>query len=125
MTPHEVWTSQCEVAREILTESGVEDALHYLIDGKFLNFLALAEDYPEWRGEIPDFVAEIRDIFGSWQIAEYLTTSCRPDALAHIGGGGAYASPGGRLSGEKASPPDVRDLALLQRATQLLSDDNA
>ncbi len=123
MTPHEVWTSQCEVAREILAESGVEDALRYLIGGKFLNFLALAEDYPEWCDHIPNFVAEIKNIFSGWQIGEYLHLSCRLDALAHVGGGGA-PSPFHRQPSRGMSSLDVRDAGLLQRATDLLSDDD-
>jgi len=123
MTPHEVWTSQCEVAREILAESGVEDALQYLIGGKFLNFLALAEDYPEWRDHIPNFVAEIKDIFSGWQIGEYLNSSCRLDALAHVGGGETPSPFRERLPGGMTCL-DVRDAGLLQRATELLSDDD-
>ena len=44
----------------------------YLIGEKFLNFLQAAENNPEFRAEIPAFVAEIKTIFERWQLAEYL-----------------------------------------------------
>ena len=125
MTPREVWTSQCEVARDILAEDGLESALSYLIGGKLLNFLQLAEDYPEWRDEIPNFIAEIENIFGGWQIAEYLNTGCRLGALAHAGGAETHPRFGVPRGDEMELRVDSRDVALLAWARQLLLDDDA
>jgi hypothetical protein len=49
--------------------------LSYLIGEKFLNFLETAEDDPEFRAELPAFVATIKTIFGRWQLAEFLETA--------------------------------------------------
>ncbi len=72
MKPSKCWIEQCEAARNIEDEFGTENALDYLIGEKFLNFLEVAEDNPEFRAEISAFVAEIKRIFERWQLAEYL-----------------------------------------------------
>jgi hypothetical protein len=72
MEPSKRWIEQCEAARGIEDEFGTPRALDYLVGEKFLNFLEAAETHPEFRAEIPEFVAEIRAIFEPWQLAEYL-----------------------------------------------------
>jgi len=67
-----IWVEQCEAARGIEDQFGTDKALSYLIGEKFLNYLDAAERDPEFRAEIPAFVAEIKDIFETWQLAEYL-----------------------------------------------------
>ena len=133
MSAQEVWTSQCEVARDILEDetlegeipegSSVERALDYLIGGKFLNFLELAEDYPEWRDEIPNFVAEIRDIFDDWQITEYLNTFCQIGLMASVGGAETGQLFRVSRADEMGSRGDARDRTLLARAREWLADD--
>jgi hypothetical protein len=75
MEPRKVWIEQCEAARRIEDEFGVRNALDYLIGEKFLNYLEAAETHPDFRAEIPAFVAHIRTIFEPWQLAEYLETA--------------------------------------------------
>ena len=75
MKPHKIWIEQCEAARDIENEFGTQKALTYLIGEKFLNFLEAAEDDPEFRAEIPTFVAEIKSVFEKWQLAEFLETA--------------------------------------------------
>jgi hypothetical protein len=75
MEPSRIWVEQCEAARRIEEEFGVRGALDYLIGEKFLNYLEAAESHPDFRAEIPAFVAEIRAIFEPWQLAEYLETA--------------------------------------------------
>lgn len=70
-----IWVEQCEAARTIEDEFGTDKALAYLIGEKFLNFLQAAEIDNEFRAEIPAFVAEIKTIFETWQLAEYLETA--------------------------------------------------
>ena len=70
--PCKIWIEQCEAARTVEDEFGTDKALDYLIGEKFLNFLEAAETDPEFRAEIPAFVAEIKAIFEPWQLAEYL-----------------------------------------------------
>ena len=72
MTLHKIWIEQCEAARGIEDEFGTDKALAYLIGEKFINFLEAADDDPEFRAEIPSFVAEIKEIFERWQLAQYL-----------------------------------------------------
>ena len=72
MKPHQIWTEQCAAAREIQAEFGTDRAITYLVGEKFINFLDAAETDEAFREEIPEFVAEIRDIFERWQLAAYL-----------------------------------------------------
>jgi hypothetical protein len=75
MQPHKIWIEQCEAARNIESEFGTQQALAYLIEEKFINFLEAADDNADFRAEIPAFVAEIKSIFERWQLAEYLETA--------------------------------------------------
>jgi hypothetical protein len=68
----EIWKEQCDAARQIEGEFGTQRALDYLIGEKFLYFLDAAETDAEFRAEIPAFVAEIKTIFETWQLTEYL-----------------------------------------------------
>jgi len=75
MKPGEIWIEQCEAARRIEDDFGTRKALDYLVGEKFLNFLEAAETHPEFRAEVPAFVAGIKAIFERWQLAEYLETA--------------------------------------------------
>ncbi len=75
MQLHRIWIEQCEAAKGIAVEFGTDKALDYLIGEKFINFLEAAEDNADFRAEIPDFVAEIKQVFERWQLAEYLETA--------------------------------------------------
>ena len=70
-----IWLEQCAAARQIEDQFGTDKALDYLIREKFLNFLEAAETHPDFRAEVPDFVAKIKTIFEPWQLAEYLETA--------------------------------------------------
>ena len=72
---HKIWIEQCEAARGIEDEFGTQQALDYLVGEKFLNFLEAAESNTDFRGEIPAFVAKIKEIFEPWQLAQYLETA--------------------------------------------------
>lgn len=72
MEPCKIWMEQCEAARGVEDEFGTDKALLYLVGEKFLNFLEAAERHADFRAEIPAFVAEIKDIFEPWQLAECL-----------------------------------------------------
>ena len=69
---HKIWIEQCEAAKGIEGEFGTQRALDYLVGEKFLNFMEAAENDPNFRDEIPAFVAEIKGIFEPWQLAQYL-----------------------------------------------------
>src|SRR5581483_11680923 len=72
MTPRELWQDKCAAARGVKENFGTENALKYLIDEKFLDFLDAAERHKDWQNELPAFAAEIKDIFEQWEIADYL-----------------------------------------------------
>jgi hypothetical protein len=75
MKPHNFWIEQCEAAENTEGEFGTQQALDYLVGGKFLNFLEAAECDSNFRAEIPAFVAKIKTIFEPWQLAQYLETA--------------------------------------------------
>jgi hypothetical protein len=77
MEPCKIWVEVCEAARMIEDEFGADKALRYLVAEKFLNYLEAAESLPDYRAELPAFVAEIKTIFEPWQIAECLETARR------------------------------------------------
>ena len=72
MNFHKIWIEQCEAAKAIEAEFGTDKALAYLIGEKFINFLEVTEADAAFCEEIPAFVAEIKQIFEPWQLAEYL-----------------------------------------------------
>jgi hypothetical protein len=70
-----IWIDVCDAARMIEDEFGTDKALRYLISEKFLNYLEAAERLPDYRAELPAFVAEIKTSFEPWQLAECLATA--------------------------------------------------
>ena len=113
----------CEAARNVEGAFGDEKAMGYLIGEKFLNFLEVAEKNRKWRDAIPAFVAEIKDIFEAWRLAEFLNTPRRLDALGH-----ATTEEGQRLlqaSLEESEriKEDARNLMLLEWAKELLLEE--
>ena len=72
MEPHKIWTRHCKTARRIEDKFGTDKALKFLVEEKFLNSLQAAEHNPDFRAEIPSFVAEIKTIFEPWQLRECL-----------------------------------------------------
>jgi hypothetical protein len=75
MEPCKMWIEKCDAARMIEDEFGTDKALTYLIGEKFLDYLEAAERLPDFRAEIPAFVAEIKTIFEPRQLAEFLKTA--------------------------------------------------
>jgi hypothetical protein len=81
---HKIWIGQCEGARGIKGEFGTEKALGYLIGEKLVNFVRAAEQHPEFARELPNFIAEIKQIFEPWEIREYLENIRRVGAFGHV-----------------------------------------
>jgi hypothetical protein len=69
---HKIWIEQCAATEGIRERFGLEEALDYLIGEKLFNFLMAAERDPDFAAELPDFVAEIRRLFGGEEIRDYL-----------------------------------------------------
>jgi hypothetical protein len=79
---HKIWIDQCEATEGIRDRFGLEDALHYLIGEKLFSFVDAAEDDADFAAELPAFVAEIRRIFSTAEIAEFLDQLERTKFLA-------------------------------------------
>jgi hypothetical protein len=117
---HRIWVDQCEAARDLREAFGIEKALGYLIGEKLLNFLRAAKDDAAFAGEVPSFVAEIKDIFDRDEVRAYLDTVQRVGALGHVAADEAYEEM--REAGAIDDDPVewAEDILLLERAKELL-----
>ena len=71
----------CQAVRNVEGAFGDEKAMGYLIGEKLLKILEVAETNREWRDAIPAFMAEIKDIFETWRLAEFLNSWTRHAVL--------------------------------------------
>ena len=69
---HEVWREQCEAAKSIRLNWGIESAFDYVVGEKLLNFAEAAEEHPEFARALPQFVSEVRGMFTPGEIEEHL-----------------------------------------------------
>ena len=67
-----IWIGQCLATEGIRERFGLDDALNYLIGEKLFSFLHAAERDPLFAAEVPDFIREIRRLFTSEEIRDYL-----------------------------------------------------
>jgi len=79
---HKLWMEQCAATEDIREAFGLENALEYLIAEKLFTFLMVSERDPAFAMEVPAFVAEIRRLFSSGEINEYLDHLERAKFLA-------------------------------------------
>jgi hypothetical protein len=79
---HKIWIEQCEAAKDIRERFGLEDALHYLIGEKLVNFVHAAEQDDDFAAELPAFVANIRCMFSPTEIRDFLNDLERDKYLA-------------------------------------------
>jgi hypothetical protein len=68
---HRQWITQCEAARDIKCRFGLGSALEYLVGEKLLNFIDASAQRPEFKRELPHFLAEIKRVFGPAEIRPY------------------------------------------------------
>ena len=69
---HKIWIDQCAATEGIHERFGLKDALNYLIGEKLFSFLHAAERDPLFAAEVPDFIREVRRLFTSEEIRDYL-----------------------------------------------------
>src|SRR5437762_9016945 len=69
---HKIWIDQCHAAHAIKVRFGPVQAFDYLVGEKLLNFASAAVTHPEFRRELPSFVAEVRRIFTPEEIQVHL-----------------------------------------------------
>lgn len=114
------WREQCDAARSISERFGSEKALGYLLGEKFLNYLRASDRVPALRDDLPRFVSEVRDIFETWELREYLCGVRRLGAAAHV----LNEAQHDEMSAAGALGDDVvwaaEDVILLERTKQML-----
>ena len=120
---HKIWIDQCKAAEQIEAEYGPEKAMGYLIGEKLLNFLDAAETRPEWRAEIPHFIAEIKSMFERWQLAQFFETPRRLGALGHVADDEGHRLLRSQVEPEDLVPEDTRNLMMFEWARELLLED--
>jgi hypothetical protein len=79
-----VWVEQCDAARDIRDAWGTRKALGYLVGEKLLNYIQAADADPAWQANLPQFAAEIRQIFTNEELRTYFDTTTRVGAVAHV-----------------------------------------
>ena len=97
--------------------------LGYLIGEKLLNFLDAAETMPEWRAEIPQFIAEIKSMFERWQLAQFFETPRRLGALGHVADDEGHRLLRSQVEPEDLVQEDTRNLVMFEWARDLLLED--
>ena len=122
-TPNEFTADWCGAARRIEEDYGLEKAMGYLIGEKFLNFLEVAESNRQWQQVIPAFVAEIKNLFKPWQLAEFLNTPRRLGALGHTADDEGHRMLREGLEESEKAREDARNLMLLEWAKELLLEE--
>jgi hypothetical protein len=81
---HKIWIDQCAATEDIRESFGQENALDYLIGEKLFAFLMASEQDPQFAGELPAFVGEIRRIFTTAEIGAYFDHLERTKFLAPL-----------------------------------------
>ena len=125
MTLHKIWIEQCAATRDIEDEFGTQEALKYLVGEKFLNFLQAAESDVSFRNEIPAFVAEIKDIFERWQLAEFLehARESEPFDASLFEGDDEYSADDIEIMRKEDIRESACDLLLVARAREWLLEE--
>jgi hypothetical protein len=122
-TPTEIIADWIQAAQGVEENYGREKAMGYLIGEKFLTFLEQAETDREWRQAIPAFVVEIKGIFETWQLADFLNTPRRLGALGHASTEEGHRLLRGEWTEEERIGEDARNMMLLEWARELLLDE--
>jgi len=81
---HKKWMQQCEAAETIEEKHGTRKALGYLIGEKLTMHVEASDMHPEFREELPRFVAKIKEMFDDYQIQDYLSNVRMLGAIGHI-----------------------------------------
>jgi hypothetical protein len=83
---HRQWVAQCDAARDIRHRFGLVSALEYLVGEKLLHFVDASEVHPDFKSELPHFLAEIK--FSLTELGSYIgglerrTSLSRPQRFA-------------------------------------------
>jgi hypothetical protein len=69
---HRQWVAQCDAARNIRHRFGLASALEYLVGEKLLHFVDASERHPDFKRELPHFLAEIKRLFSVTELGSYV-----------------------------------------------------
>jgi hypothetical protein len=69
------WVTQCDAARTIRHRFGLVSALEYLVGEKLLHFVDASERHPDFKRELPRFLAEIKRLFSLTELESYIGAS--------------------------------------------------
>ena len=67
-----IWREQCEATHTIKQRFGEQAAFDYLVGEKLLHFVSAARRHPEFAGQLPAFVAQVRQMFSPAEMTTYL-----------------------------------------------------
>ena len=84
----------------------------------------MAETDQDFRAAIPDFVAEIKDIFSPDQLSAFFDTPRRLGALGHAASEEGHKLLRDQLDEEQRLREDARNLTLFEWAKELLLDED-
>ena len=85
---HRRWVPKCDAARNIRQRFGLLSALEYLVGEKLLRFVDACEVHPDFKRELPHFLAEIKRVFSLTELRSYVghlerrTSLSRPQRFA-------------------------------------------
>ena len=82
----------------------------------------MAETKPEWRAEVPKFIAKIKKIFEPWQIAQFFAVPRRLGVLGHTTDEEGHEVLRSQRDESEKVRKDARNLMLFEWARELLID---
>ena len=65
----------------IREEFGAEDAIRYLVGEKLMNFIQASDSHPDFAAELPQFVAQIKEIFEPYEITAFFDRLAEESAV--------------------------------------------
>lgn len=79
---HRQWVAQCDAARNIRHRFGPVSALEYLVGEKLLHFVDASERHPDFKRELPHFLAKIKRLFSLTELGSYIGDLERRSSLS-------------------------------------------
>ena len=71
-SPKEIWSEQCDSARDIKVRYGCKSAFDYIVTEKLMNFAEAACGSTDFAREMPSFVVAVRNLFQRDEMSAHL-----------------------------------------------------
>ena len=110
----DIWKDQCAAAEDIAAAHGKVNALDYLIGEKLDSYAETAATRPEFARELPQFVAEVRRIFSTDDIAAYFEAIEEDAGIPNMGPDAAELEESGLLMSVAAKQARIKRLQVLK-----------